>query len=107
MTNEIVGIVSAIGLTFFLFGLRHLILPSNLPAGRTKKDRRVTPTAQHENHEPNMKIIEDDAWLLWMPDFEIEPRAGRGEGHKPRGERRTASTRDERLEDRTMGGEIR
>lgn len=115
MTNEMVGIAGTIGLTFLLFGLRNIILPSHhpshLPLGRANKERRVTPTAHHEDHELNMKTVGDDAWLLWMPDVEIEPRAGRaegrGEGNEPRGERRKASTRDERFEDRTLGGEIR
>jgi hypothetical protein len=103
LINEVMGIVGAIGLTFLLFGLRHLILPSE----RAKKRRYITPIADRENHELNKKTVEDDAWLLWAPGLETDVRVDRSQSHLPGGERRKARRHDEGREDRTIGGEIR
>ena len=103
MINEILGIVSAIGLTFLLFGLRHLILPSE----RANKRRRVTPMMHRERHELNKTTFEDDAWLLWAPDIEVESRTARGQSNGPREQRRKEPRNHERRDDRAIGGEIR
>jgi hypothetical protein len=103
MTNEMIGIVGAIGLTFLLFVLRHFILPSE----RANKRRRVTPMTHRENHELKKIIVEDDAWLLWAPDIEVESRTARGQSNEPRGQRRKGPGSAERRDDRTIGGEIR
>ena len=81
MTNEIIGIVGAIVLTFLLFVLRHFILT----LGRSKKRRYVTPMTRRENRELNKRDVEDDAWLLWVPDLETEVRADRGQTREARG----------------------
>jgi hypothetical protein len=107
MTNEIIGIVGAIGLTFLLFVLRHFILPSNLPSGRANKRRRATPMTHREKHELNKTTVEDDAWLLRVPDLEVESRPARGQSSEPRGQRRKGPGSDEGRDDRTIGGEIR
>lgn len=78
MTNEIIGIVGAIVLTFLLFVLRHFILT----LGRSKKRRHVTPMARRENRELNKRDVEDDAWLLWAADLETEVRVNRGQTHE-------------------------
>ena len=67
MTNEIIGIVGTIGLTFLLFLLRYFILPSE----RANRRRQV-PRTTRENRELDNRAIDDDAWLLWTPDFETE-----------------------------------
>ena len=64
MTNEFVGIIGAIGLTFLLFVLRHFILPSE----RGNKHRN-TSKASRENHELNYGALED-ARRCELPDFE-------------------------------------
>lgn len=104
MANEIIGIASAIGLTSLLFGLRRLILPSE----RGNK-RRYVPTPQHrETNELNTKALEDDdAWLLWMPDVEIETRAGHGQSGESGRKPLLLPRNDERTENRTIGGETR
>lgn len=66
MTNEIIGIVSAIALTALLFGLRHLLLPSE--RGKERRDVPAPPPLHRGNHELNRKTVEDDAWLLWRPE---------------------------------------
>jgi hypothetical protein len=81
MTNEIIGIVGAIVLTFLLFVLRHFILT----LGRSKKRRSVAPMARRENRELNKRDVEDDAWLLWVPDLATEFRADRGQTREARG----------------------
>jgi hypothetical protein len=81
MTNELIGIVGALVLTFLLFVLRHFILPSE----RGNKHRHITPMAHRENHELNEKAVEDDAWLLWAPGDEAESSVDRGQSHEPRG----------------------
>ena len=103
MTNEIIGIVGAIGLTLLLFVLRHFILPSE----RANKRRCVTPMTHRENHELDKITVEDDAWLLRAPDLEGEIRVDIGQSHEPRGQRRKGPGSDERRDDRTIGGEIR
>jgi hypothetical protein len=81
MTNEIIGIVGAIVLTFLLFVLRHFILT----LGRSKKRRSVAPMARRENRELNKRDVEDDAWLLWAADLATEVRVDRGQTHEARG----------------------
>ena len=103
LINEVIGIVGVLGLTSLLFGLRHLILPSE----RADKRRYITPIADRENHELDKRTVEDDAWLLWAPDPEIDVRLDRSQSHLPRGERRKGHPVDEGREDRTIGGEIR
>jgi hypothetical protein len=103
MTNEVIGIVGVLGLTFLLFGLRYLIMPSE----RANKRRRATPMTRRENHELNKKTVEDDAWLLWAPGLQTDASVARGQSHEPRGERRKGPRYDERRDDRTIRGEIR
>jgi len=81
MTNEIIGVVGVLVLTFLLFVLRHFILT----LGRSKKRRSVASMARRENRELNKRDVEDDAWLLWAADHETEVRVDRGQTHQARG----------------------
>lgn len=70
MTNEIIGILGVISLTFLLFVLRHFILTSE----RGNKNRYVGPTAPREYYDLNESAVESDPWLLWTPDVVTEAR---------------------------------
>lgn len=59
MTNEFVGIIGAIGLTFLLFVLRHFILPSE----RGNKRGHVSQKASRDNHGLSNKPVDDGVGL--------------------------------------------
>jgi hypothetical protein len=72
VSNQLIGIAGVFALTFFLLVLRHCFLL----LGRANKSRYVNPTTPRENFALNTKSVEDDSWLLWLPDNEAgsEPR---------------------------------
>ena len=82
MTNESIGITGVIVVTFLLFVLRRLILPSE----RRRKTAPLTHLARRSDEQFKRRAIEDDAWLLWSPDFESQ--VDRGEIGEPRAERK-------------------
>ena len=82
MTNEIIGILGVLGLTFLLFVLRHFILPSK----RGIKHSYVAPIAPSKR-ESNRSPIDDDAWRLWTPNVKDELQLDRGQTNEPPGAR--------------------
>ena len=64
MSNELLGIVLVLGLTFILFVLRHFCLR----IGGSDESRQVNATEARKNHEFSSPATADDEWLLWTDD---------------------------------------
>lgn len=93
MKNEAIGILAVLALTFLLFVLRHLILPSQ----RSTKRHSVAPIAPCKKHDAT-NPIGDDAWLLLKPNVEDERQIDRGQSNEPYRPRRKGAVKTMLLE---------
>lgn len=78
MSNQMIGIAAVFALTFFLLAVRYCFLS----LGRSKKNRHVNPASQRGGAESNLRVVEDNSWLLWSSDSENEFAEHRGRGYE-------------------------